>query len=51
MKNINEKLLKAVILNEIKEVKRLIEEGADLNAVYEDGRTALYRALSQWGVS
>ena len=50
MKNINEQLFKAVELNEIKEVKRLIEEGANVNAVDEDGMTALYWA-SRWGYS
>ena len=36
MKNINKQLFEAVELNEIKEVKRLIEEGANVNAVDED---------------
>ena len=44
MKNINEKLLETVELNEIDEVKKLIKEGADVNAVDEYGRTALYLA-------
>ena len=47
MKNINEKLLKAVESNKIEEVKRLIEEGADVNVVDEDGETALLCA-SHW---
>jgi ankyrin repeat protein len=44
MKNINEKLLEAVRLNEIEEVKKLIEKGADVNVVDEYGATALYWA-------
>ena len=32
MNNLNEQLFKAVKLNEIDEVKKLIKEGADLNA-------------------
>ncbi len=50
MKNINEKLLEAVRLNEIEEVKKLIEKGVDVNAVCEYKRTALYWA-SFWGYS
>ena len=44
MKNINEQLFEAVLSNKIKEVKRLIEEGADVNVVNKYGRTALYSA-------
>jgi ankyrin repeat protein len=44
MKNINEKLLEAVRLNKIEEVKKLIEKGADVNVVDEYGATALYWA-------
>ena len=52
MKKINEQeqLFKAVGLNEIEEVKKLIEEGADLNAVDKNRATALYWA-SLWGRS
>ncbi len=44
MKNINEKLLEAVRLNKIEEVKKLIAKGADVNVVDEYGATALYWA-------
>ena len=50
MNNLNEKLLEAVRLNEIEEVRKLIEAGADVNAVCEYKRTALYFA-SLWGYS
>ena len=47
MKNINEKLLEAVRLNKIEEVKKLIEKGADLNVVDEYGATALHWASQE----
>ncbi len=52
MNNLNEQeqLFKAVRLNEIEEVRKLIEAGADLNAVCEYKRTALHIA-SIWGCS
>ena len=50
MKNLDKELFKAVILNEIKEVKRLIEAGANVNVVDKDGETALLWA-SFWRCS
>ena len=52
MNNINEQeqLFKTVELNKIDEVKKLIEAGADVNAVDKNGITALQRA-SSWGRS
>ena len=47
MKKINEQLFKAVELNKIEEVKKLIEKGADLNVVNENGATALHWASQE----
>ena len=44
MNNLNEQLFKAVKSNEIEEVKKLIDAGADVNVVNVDGETALYWA-------
>ena len=42
---LGQKLIEAVKANDIEEVKRLIEAGADINAKNKDGGTALSYAL------
>ena len=43
--NINEKFIEAVFENKLDEAKKYVEQGADVNYTYEDGRVALTYAV------